>query len=63
MSEALGYSTLLVSTADYIQLPLACPNMHQQGNRYSGGCDVKVRCAFEKKKNSYFLFFLYKLNR
>ena len=44
MSEGLGYSTLLVSTAYDIQLALACPHKKK-------GIEVAVTCmcAFEKK--------------
>lgn len=53
MSEGLGYSTLLVSTAYDIQLALACPHKEK-------GIEVAVTCmcAFEKKKEHViFLFF------
>lgn len=58
MSEALGCSTLLVSTAYDIQLTLVCPHIHQYEKRYSESSDVEVLCAFQKERN--YTFFLHR---
>lgn len=60
MSEALGYSTLLVSTACDIQLALACPHIHPQEKKYSGS--RRIHWALEKTETGHFSLFMFNLN-
>lgn len=64
MSEGLGYSTLLVSTAYDIQLPChACP--HIQEKRYSSDVQGKEREEKKPQKNKkkqVIFSFLFNLN-
>jgi len=60
VSEALDYSTLLVSTADDIQLLLACPHVRNRKKDIQVSVTYRYTVPEKRKKRifSLFLFFL-----